>query len=215
MRCLIHTLLLGMFLLTGGCGDDPPPAAPGPAATAGLPQPTATEPSSTESDIPNPGAVGSRSAEPVPAPVVAATPPQPEPSPDAIEVAADREPVQHQIQGVVTQWRPLVLFAQPGDVVVFRQMSGHDTETMAGLYPEGATPWRSKMGAEGFSVTLTEPGAYIYKCNPHASTGMIGAIVVGPRPPANLAALESSPLNKGMTARTIRKLKQALESASN
>ena len=34
------------------------------------------------------------------------------------------------IQGVVTQWRPLVSFAQPGDVNRFKGLIGHDTETI-------------------------------------------------------------------------------------
>ena len=40
---------------------------------------------------------------------------------------------------------------------------------------------------------------------------MIGVIVAGELPPANLQALTDSPLNKGMVARTLRKFKQALD----
>lgn len=125
--------------------------------------------------------------------------------------AAVREPQQHIVKGVVTQWRPMILFIEPGDTVVFRQMSGHDTESMDGLFPADAKPWRSQLGEEGFTVTPTVEGAYLYKCNPHVSSGMIGAIVVGKLPPSNLSELEASAQNKGMTGRAIRKLKQALE----
>ncbi|MCB1747154.1 MAG: hypothetical protein KDK06_08245 [Gammaproteobacteria bacterium] len=121
------------------------------------------------------------------------------------------EPAQHEIKGVVTQWAPLVTFAAPGDTIVFRQMTGHDSEALEGMIPTGAEPWKSALGEEGFSVTLTEPGAYMFKCNPHVSMGMVGAIVVGEVPPANLAAIEASPQNKGMIGRAIRKLKQALD----
>jgi hypothetical protein len=40
---------------------------------------------------------------------------------------------------------------------------------------------------------------------------MVGAIVVGPVPPANLESLANSPQNKGMIGRAIRKLNQAIE----
>lgn len=123
---------------------------------------------------------------------------------------------EHVVQGVVTQWKPLVLFAQPGDTVKFMNMTGHDTETIEGMIPEGAETWKSAMGAEGFSVTVDKEGAYIYKCNPHITTGMVGAIVVGDaNPPANLAALEENLPNvkvgRNMVNRTIKKMKKALE----
>jgi pseudoazurin len=121
-------------------------------------------------------------------------------------------PRQHIVKGVVTQWRPMVLFVQPGDRVIFKQMIGHDTATIDGMFPIKGTSWQSKLGEEGFSVVLEEPGVYLYKCTPHVGLGMIGAIVVGDLPPANLQQLEDHPQNKGMFARAIRKLKQALES---
>ena len=121
-------------------------------------------------------------------------------------------PQQHIVKGVVTQWQPMVLFVQPGDRVIFRQMIGHDTQTIDGMFPTSGTAWQSKLGEEGFSVVLEEPGVYMYKCTPHVSLGMIGAIVVGDLPPANLQQLEDHPQNKGMFARAIRKLKLALES---
>ncbi|MEQ8230811.1 MAG: plastocyanin/azurin family copper-binding protein [Gammaproteobacteria bacterium] len=105
----------------------------------------------------------------------------------------------------------MITFMRPGDRVVFRQMTGHDTETIEGLIPGGATPWKSALGEEGFSVTLDVPGAYVFKCNPHVSTGMVGAIVVGDTPPQNMDAIQDSPLNKGMIGRAIRKLGEALD----
>lgn len=125
--------------------------------------------------------------------------------------AAAGPPTTHTIKGVVTRWDPAVLFVQPGDTIVFRQMIGHDTELVAGMHPEGVAVWKSKLGEEGFAITLTEPGAYVHKCNPHVSMGMIGTIVVGPRVPHNLAAIEAHPENKGMYARAIRMLKQEIE----
>ena len=120
------------------------------------------------------------------------------------------------VQGVVTQWKPLVLFAQPGDTVRFTGMTGHDTETIDGMIPEGAETWKSKLGEEGFSVTLNQEGMYVYKCNPHMSTGMVGVIIVGDtRPPANLAAIEESlpdvKIGRNMVNRALKKAKKALE----
>lgn len=122
---------------------------------------------------------------------------------------------EHVVEGVVTQWRPLVTFAQPGDTLRFKTMAGHDTETIEGMIPEGATGWKSKLGEEGFSVTLDKEGAYIFKCNPHITTGMVGAVVVGDaRPPANLATLEENLPNvkvgRNMVNRTMKKMKKAL-----
>ena len=71
------------------------------------------------------------------------------------------------------------------------------------------------MGQEGFSITLDKEGAYIFKCNPHMTTGMVGAIVVGDKAPANMADLEGAlnnvKLGKNMVARTIKKTKQEIE----
>lgn len=124
---------------------------------------------------------------------------------------------EHVVQAVVTQWKPLVTFAKPGDTLRFTQMAGHDTETIEGMIPEGATPWKSKLGEESFVATLDKEGMYIYKCNPHMTTGMVGVVVVGDaRPPANEAALEAALPNvkvgKNMVQRAIKKAKEAMAS---
>ena len=123
---------------------------------------------------------------------------------------------EHIVKGVITQWRPLVVFAQPGDTVKFTNMLGHDTTSMRGMIPEGAEGWRSKLGEEGFGITVQQEGVYIYKCTPHITTGMVGAIVVGDaNPPDNLATLEGNLPNvkvgRNMVNRTIRKMKKVLE----
>ncbi len=122
---------------------------------------------------------------------------------------------EHVIKGVITNWAPLVTYAKPGDTLKFAQMAGHDTETIDGMMPEGATGWKSKMGEEGFSVKLDKEGAYVFKCNPHMTTGMVGAVVVGEGVPGNLAALDASAenvkLGKNMVQRTLRKLKEDLK----
>ena len=120
------------------------------------------------------------------------------------------------IEGVVTQWRPLVTFAQPGDTLRFKNMTGHDTETIEGMLPEGAEGWKSQLGAEGFAATVEKEGVYVFKCNPHITTGMVGVVVVGDaRPPANLEAvkgnLDNVKIGRNMVNRALKKLDKALE----
>jgi pseudoazurin len=127
---------------------------------------------------------------------------------------------EHVIEGVVTQWKPLVTFAKAGDTVRFKTMAGHDTQTIEGMIPAGATVWKSQLGEEGFTATLDKEGVWIYKCNPHMTTGMVGAIVVGDaRPPANLkeleAALPNVKVGRNMVQRTLKKMQQALESGTS
>lgn len=132
----------------------------------------------------------------------------------AAVVAQNANAEQLKVKAVITQWQPLVLFAQPGDTVTFTNMAGHDTTSLEGMIPEGAKAWGSKMGEEAFTITLEKEGAYIYKCTPHISTGMVGAIIVGNGDPENLEAIETSLPNvsvgRNMVNRTIKKTKQAL-----
>ena len=158
--------------------------------------------------------------EPTPsAPIVSE--PEPEPAKAEEQVVAESsesvstEPQEHIVKGVITQWQPLVTFAQPGDTIKFTNMAGHDTASMEGMIPEGANPWQSKLGEEAFTVKVDKEGAYVYKCNPHITTGMVGVIVVGDRNPANLAQLEenagSVKIGGNMVKRALRKLKKQLE----
>ena len=111
---------------------------------------------------------------------------------------------------MVTKFEPAVVFIEPGDSVKFTNMAGHDTVSIEGMIPDGAQPWKSAMNEE-ISVTLDEKGAYVYKCTPHVGNGMLGAIVVGEGPPANLNAIKAHPENKGMIGRAVRQLEEALE----
>ena len=62
------------------------------------------------------------------------------------------------IHGIGMQWKPMVTFASTGDTLKFKGMIGHDTQTIAGLLPEGSPGWKSKLGAEGFGVDLEKEG---------------------------------------------------------
>ena len=128
--------------------------------------------------------------------------------------------VEHTVKGVVTKWKPMVTFAQPGDTIRFVGMIGHNTVTIDGMIPDGAKGWESKYGDEGYTVTVNEEGAYIFKCTPHITTGMVGAIVVGDdMPPTNLASVDKSvskvTIGKSMVKRTIKKMKKAIASRTD
>lgn len=75
-----------------------------------------------------------------------------------------------------------------GDTVTFLPTDkGHDAVSIADMIPEGAEPFKGKMGKE-IAVTFTVPGAYVIKCSPHYSMGMVALVVVGDAP-ANLDAI--------------------------
>lgn len=61
------------------------------------------------------------------------------------EEATGDAPQTHIIKGVVTQLQPLLLFANVGHTIAFRQMAGYDTETTPELIPAGASGWKSKL----------------------------------------------------------------------
>ncbi len=200
---------LALFLLLGGCSDEPGTsprekgtATPQNRATATTPPaPAAPSATTTSGDDPPAATTGTAGA----ARPSEQGPAREEPKPE--QPAAGGEV--HTVKAVVTRFVPPVVFIQPGDTVHWTNMNGHNTHSIDGLIPRGAEPWKSRLG-EDYSRTFTVPGAYIYKCDPHYSLGMVAAIVVGPVPPANLEALEQSPANKGMAKRAFRILKKAL-----
>jgi pseudoazurin len=213
-RLIWRALKIGIVLGLVACSQDEP-------ASKQFSQPQAVEPGASPGATPTsrpaasdvPVTIDDTSAATPERGVVASEEPAASTTDDESEPPThDNAPQQHIVKGVVTQWAPMVLFVKPGDQLVFRQMTGHDSETIEGMIPEGAETWKSKLGQEGFAVSPSVPGIYMYKCNPHVGLGMIGAIAVGDPPYANLDAIEAHPQNKGMIGRAIRKLKQALAS---
>jgi pseudoazurin len=82
-------------------------------------------------------------------------------------------------------FEPAYLKVKPGDTVRFIPTDkGHDAETIPGMLPEGAKPFKGKMSQE-ISVTFDAPGVYGVRCTPHFGMGMVGLIEVGDNP-ANL-----------------------------
>jgi len=111
----------------------------------------------------------------------------------------------HIVAAGATNFSPMHLFIKPGDSVQWKNMTIHDTQSMDGLIPEGAKPWKSNIGQE-YEVTLDVEGVYIYKCNPHYPNGMVGAIIVGE--PSNMEQIEANA--KGREKGVIFKLKKKL-----
>ena len=103
---------------------------------------------------------------------------------------------------------PPFLKVQPGDTVKFVPTDkGHDAETIPGLLPGGATPFKGKLSQE-ISVTFEKPGLYGYRCVPHFGMGMVGLIEVG-GDTANLEAVKQAKLPPLATKRMTALLDQA------
>jgi pseudoazurin len=90
--------------------------------------------------------------------------------------------------GQVMMFEPAFLRVQPGDTVRFVPTDkGHDAETIPGMLPDGAQPFKGKLSEE-LKVTFQTPGLYGYRCLPHFGMGMVGLIAVGNAAP-NLDAV--------------------------
>lgn len=89
----------------------------------------------------------------------------------------------------VMVFEPDFLSVQPGDTVRFVPVDkGHNAESIKGMLPEGAEPFKGKMSKE-LSVTFDQDGVYGVKCMPHYGMGMVALIEVGE--PKNLDTAET------------------------
>ena len=81
--------------------------------------------------------------------------------------------------GQAMVFEPAFVHVQPGDTVRFVPTDkGHDVETIPGMLPDGAQPFKGKFSEE-IKVTFQVPGLYGYRCLPHFGLGMVGLIAVG------------------------------------
>ncbi len=108
----------------------------------------------------------------------------------AMTVAGGAQAADHQVQMLnkgdkgAMVFQPDFIQAAPGDTVTFVPTDkGHDAESIKGMIPEGAEPFKGKMN-EQITVTLDKEGVYGIKCTPHYGMGMVALIVVGQ--PTNL-----------------------------
>lgn len=86
-------------------------------------------------------------------------------------------------------FEPAFLKVEKGDTVTFVPADrSHNAESLKGMTPEGAEPFKGKM-SEPVTVTFEKEGVYGYKCMPHYAMGMVGVVVVGD-PAVNLAEAE-------------------------
>ncbi|MCA9763105.1 MAG: hypothetical protein KC544_08270 [Gemmatimonadetes bacterium] len=136
------------------------------------------------------GGAGEGMTPPAAAPVEQATP--------AMADGATRHEVDMILDGTNYVYRPARLTIKPGDVVVFRGISGgmHNVQFWADSLPAGAAevlqagmtnvmaPLASNLVAEGDSVVVRFAGApagrYPYYCLPHQALGMVAELTVAP-----------------------------------
>jgi pseudoazurin len=86
-------------------------------------------------------------------------------------------------------FEPALTRVAVGDTVTFIPVDkGHNAETVPGMLPEGAEPFKGRISTE-IAVTFDVPGAYGVKCGPHFGLGMVALVVVGE--PANLAEVQA------------------------
>ena len=211
----LRTLLLTaafVFVVTA-CGEDdtssqksaaPPAATPatptGPVTPAACP----TVAESAPAALPTPVPVAPIAEPPVPKKTVTVTEPPPATpapvtkTPPAAAPAAPENttpapaggPAQtHTINAEARAFNPDIVYIQPGDTVAWINMTSHNSVSIAGLIPAGASPWRGQLG-ENLKVTLTVEGIYGYVCEPHIGFGMMGVIVVGK--PSNLEEVKAT-----------------------
>ena len=87
-------------------------------------------------------------------------------------------------------FEPALIKIAAGDTVKFVPVdAGHNAESIKGMAPEGAEPFKGGIGKE-VSVTFTVPGVYGVKCLPHYPMGMVALVVVDD-PAPNLEAAKA------------------------
>lgn len=88
-------------------------------------------------------------------------------------------------------FEPAFIKAMPGDTIHFMPTDpSHNAETIAAMLPAGVAPSKGAMN-KVFALTVTVPGLYGIKCQPHYSMGMVALVQVGNGPSANLAAAQA------------------------
>lgn len=76
-------------------------------------------------------------------------------------------------------FEPDFIEVAPGDTVTFVPTDkGHDAESIKGMIPAGAEPFKGKI-SQPITVTFTSEGVYGVKCTPHFGMGMVALVVVG------------------------------------
>src|ERR1041385_5923725 len=81
------------------------------------------------------------------------------------------------------QFKPAVINAHVGDVVIWRWVNGMHTTTSTSV-PTGARTWNSPIDSTTtqFRYRIRVAGTYQYQCNFHFAQGMVGTINVTAAP---------------------------------
>ena len=98
---------------------------------------------------------------------------------------------EHVVNAAAREFKPAIIYIQPGDSVKFINMTSHNSVTY--LIPEGGTGWGEKGKlASGSLITpvLNTEGIYGYVCEPHIGFGMVGVVVVGAVSADEIAAMK-------------------------
>lgn len=100
----------------------------------------------------------------------------------------------HVIKAGPRAFENAILYVAEGDKVAFSNMNSHNSQSVEGLIPEGATPWAGAMG-DNISLTMEKSGIYSYVCLPHIGFGMVGVIVVGDVSADDIAAYKQTAMD--------------------
>ena len=98
---------------------------------------------------------------------------------------------EHVVNAAAREFKPAIIYIQPGDSVKFINMTSHNAVTY--LIPEGGTGWGEKGKLAGSSLitpALNTEGIYGYVCEPHIGFGMVGVVVVGAVSADDIAAMK-------------------------
>jgi len=91
-------------------------------------------------------------------------------------------------------FEPALVRAKPGDRIRYVPTDpSHNAETIPTMLPAGVASSKGGMNKE-FVLTVTKPGLYGIKCQPHYSMGMVGLVQVGNGPSPNLAQAKAAKL---------------------
>ena len=71
-----------------------------------------------------------------------------------------------------------IIQVAPGAVITWLATDkGHNVQFIDG--PDGVELAKKSKVSRDVTLTLDEPGVYVYVCTPHASTGMLALVIVG------------------------------------
>lgn len=117
----------------------------------------------------------------------------------AVILAGNANAAEHEIRMLnkgekgVMVFEPDFVRAEIGDTVRFVPTDkGHNAESIKGMLPDGATPFKGKFNEE-VVITIDKPGVYGVKCTPHYAMGMVALIATGEAPNAEAAAAVKHP----------------------